>query len=295
MLKKGWCFFMNKDEALKIYEDKMSFRNLSKKTIKMYKFYLMKYFEFIGKEDISTLTIDDAVNYVVTLKNSGNFTPQSLNVIISTIRCFNEMILDINVSRARFPFIRCKQKDIETFTDEEVQMLLNHADLRLKLMIFLGVDCGLRVSEVVNLKVSDIKSKENIILVRESKRGKTRKVKLSAQCLNLLRTYWLTYRPTDYFFPSPHKRKAGQPISQNHINYLFGNLLKKLNMDTNKFCFHSLRHTYASNMLEDECNIFLLKKMLGHASFASTARYIHHTSKDIKGSFSPSDKRGYVL
>ena len=77
---------MNKDEALTLYEDKMSFRNLSPKTIKMYKFYLSKYFDDIGKDDISSLTIDDAIRYVADLRNSGKFEPQSLNIIISTIK-----------------------------------------------------------------------------------------------------------------------------------------------------------------------------------------------------------------
>lgn len=286
---------MNKDEALKLYEDKMSFRNLSPKTINMYKFYLGKYFDSIGKEDIFTLTIDDAVRYVADLKNSGKFKSQSLNLIISTIRCFNELVLDINVSRSKFPLVKFKQNQISIFSDEEIQLLLNHADLRLKTMIFLGIDCGLRVSEVANLKISDIHSKEGFILIRESKRGKSRKVKLSDQCLHILRQYWKVYRPIDYFFPSPQKNKEGQPIVHQCINHLFRDLLKKVNLSEKNYCFHSLRHTYATHMLEDDCDIFLLKKLLGHDSFSSTARYVHFTSHDIKSSFSPSDKRGYTL
>ena len=286
---------MNKDEALKLYEDKMSFRNLSPKTINMYKFYLGKYFDSIGKEDIFTLTIDNAVRYVADLKNSGKFKSQSLNLIISTIRCFNELVLDINVSRSKFPLVKFKQNQISIFSDEEIQLLLNHADLRLKTMIFLGIDCGLRVSEVANLKISDIHSKEGFILIRESKRGKSRKVKLSDQCLHILRQYWKVYRPIDYFFPSPQKNKEGQPIVHQCINHLFRDLLKKVNLSEKNYCFHSLRHTYATHMLEDDCDIFLLKKLLGHDSFSSTARYVHLTSHDIKSSFSPSDKRGYTL
>lgn len=74
---------MNKDEALSLYRDKMEFRNLSPKTIKMYEFYLRKYFESTGEDDISQLTIEDSINYVADLKKSGKFTPQSLNIIIS--------------------------------------------------------------------------------------------------------------------------------------------------------------------------------------------------------------------
>ena len=162
-------------------------------------------------------------------------------------------------------------------------------------MIFLGIDCGLRVSEVANLKISDIHSKEGFILIRESKRGKSRKVKLSDQCLHILRQYWKVYRPIDYFFPSPQKNKEGQPIVHQCINHLFRDLLKKVNLSEKNYCFHSLRHTYATHMLEDDCDIFLLKKLLGHDSFSSTARYVHLTSHDIKSSFSPSDKRGYTL
>lgn len=287
---------MNKDEALSLYRDKMEFRNLSPKTIKMYEFYLRKYFESTGEDDISQLTIEDSINYVADLKKSGKFTPQSLNIIISTIRCFNEIVLDIYVSRARFPLIRCKLNEPAVFSDDEIQILLSNThDIQFKTMMFLGIDCGLRVSEVVHLKVSDIKSSEGFILVRESKRGKTRKVKLSGQCLQLLRKYWKVYRPKEWLFPSPRSNKEGSPYHAGALNNKFSKYLKELGLNRDGFRFHSLRHTYATRMLEEDCDIFLLKKLLGHSSFASTARYIHVTSRDIRNSFSPSDKRGYTL
>lgn len=284
---------MNKDEALNMYADKMEFRNLSPKTIKMYQFYLEKYFDYFDKP-IEELTIHDSIDYVVNLKKNGKFTPQSLNVIISTIRCFNELVLDIYVSRNKFPKIRYSQEDPSVFTDDEIKRMLDTDNLKMKAMIFLGIDCGLRVSEVANLKISDIYSNENYILIRNSKRNKTRKVKLSSQCLTLLRKYWKVYRPIDYFFPSNRSSKFGLPILPATINIRFRDHLQLKGIEKDNRCFHSLRHTYASNMLDDGCDIFVLKKLLGHSSFSSTARYIRVTSNDIKTSFSPSDKRGYL-
>lgn len=284
---------MNKDEALKIFKDKMEFRNLSPKTMKMYIFYLNKYFDFTDKS-IDQLTIQDSIDFVVSLKKSGDFTPQSLNVIISMIRCFNELVLDIFVSRAKFPKIRYNHQDPSIFSDEEIKTMLDTDNLKMKTMIFLGIDCGLRVSEVANLRISDIHSKENFILIRESKRSKTRKVKLSSQCLSLLRQYWKVFRPDDYFFPSNRSSKCGLPIVPCTINEMFRAHLQSVGIEKGNRCFHSLRHSYATNMLEDDCDIFVLKKLLGHSSFSSTARYINVTSKDIKSSFSPSDKRGYL-
>ena len=174
---------MNKDEALSLYRDRMEFRNLSPKTIKMYEFYLTKYFEAIGKEDISTLTIQDAIDYTTALKKSNRYSSQCLNVIIATIRCFNELVLDIYVSRTKFPLVRFPQKEPAIFTDEEIQILLSNTnDIQFKTMMFLGIDCGLRVSEVIHLKVSDINSKEGFIIIRESKRKKTRKVMCWKTC-----------------------------------------------------------------------------------------------------------------
>lgn len=274
----------------------MEFRNLSPKTIKMYEFYLSKYFDAVGKDDISTLTIQDAIDYTVALKKSNRYSPQCLNLIIATIRCFNELVLDIYVSRAKFPLVRYAQKEPAIFYDEEIQLLLSSTnDLQFKTMIFLGIDCGLRVSEVIRLKVSDINSKEGFILISESKRCKTRKVKLSNQCLQLLRQYWRVYRPNDWLFPSPHSDKEGNPYNACALNNKFSKYLKDLGLNRDNFHFHSLRHTYATHMLEDDCDVFVLKKLMGHKSFASTARYIHVTSKDIQNSFSPSDKRGYAL
>lgn len=107
-------------------------------------------------------------------------------------------------------------------------MLLDTKDVRLRTFLLLGLDAGLRVGEVARLKVSDIDSKNMLLSIRNSKRGKSRKVPLSNALLNALRKYWIVYRPdkNGYLFPAGHSCSKNPYINQNYINMLFKTTLK---------------------------------------------------------------------
>ena len=114
-------------------------------------------------------------------------------------------------------------------------------------------------------------------------------VKLSQACLDALRKYWLLYKPDDYFFPG---KKENRHIATATVNDWFNQYIKKFSFYNKSIHYHSLRHTFATNMLENGCDIFLLKKLLGHDSLQSTARYIHMQVSDIESAFSLSDVWG---
>lgn len=280
---------MLKDDALIEFQSLMEFRNLSPVTVKMYSFYVEKFIDFSQKSDIHDISIQDARDYILSLKHDG-LEPQSLNVIMCGIRYFFETVLDSDVPRRKLPNIRYTQKDPLLFSKEQIACLLDSAvDLRVRTILLLGIDCGFRSKEIVNLKVSDIHSDNMTISIHNSKRNKSRTVKLSQLCLDTLRAYWKVYRPSDYFFVG---RDGSSPANVNFVHYHFKAYLKQFSFYSDDFHFHSLRHTFATNMLENGCDIFLLKKLLGHSSFSSTARYIHMTTSDIQNCFSLSDKWG---
>lgn len=280
---------MYKDDLISKFQTNMEYRNLSSHTLKMYSYYVSLFLNYVQTKDYHDYNLQDALNFVVYMKNEHNYEPQSLNVVICAIRYFFDVVLDKPLLRRQFPNIKYTEKDIFIFSINQIKQLLNTNDIRMKVFILLGFDCGLRVSEVVKLRVSNIDSDNMLLHIKNSKRNKSRSVTLSVACLKALRQYYITYdRPSDYLFPGT-KQPHMHPVT---LNNMFNSYLKKFDFYTKEIHFHSLRHTFATMTLSSGENIFLLKKLLGHASFSSTVRYIKYNKQDIKSVIPLSQKFG---
>lgn len=270
---------MHKDEALQKFEYMMEYRNLSPKTIHMYSWFLSTFFDFCSCDDVSTLTHSHARQFIVCLKST--YAPQSLNSVISAIRYFFDVVLETPLSRRQFPNILYAQKEILIFSNNQILALLSTEDVRLRAFILLGLDAGLRVGEVARLKISDIDSKSPMktLHIQSSKRNKSRIVPLSDVLHKALQEYWKVYRPdpSGYLFVGKSSH-----INQNYINNLFKKYLRNFDFYSDEIRFHNLRDTYATLMIRNGCNIFTLKKLLGHNSFSSTARYIKCDTSDLE-------------
>ena len=247
----------------------------------MYQWYLSKMFDFYQLEDVSNLDVKTVQNYVVYLKRT--YSPSSLNTVISAIRYFFDVVLETPLSRRQFPNILYDPVEINVFTDEQIHLLLDTNDVRLRVFLLLGLDAGFRVGEVARLRVKDIDSNNMLLSIHKSKRGKSRKVPLSNALLNALRKYWIVYRPdkNGYLFPSVRLNSKTPYINQNYINNIFKEHIKQFDFYIPSMRFHNLRDTYATLMLKNGCNIFTLKKLLGHSSFSSTSRYIKYEISDL--------------
>lgn len=272
---------MNKDEALNKFAFMMEYRNLAEKTIYQYSYYLSKMFDFYQLEDVSNLDVKTVQNYVVYLKRT--YSPSSLNAVISAIRYFFDVVLEIPLSRRQFPNILYDPVEINIFTDEQIHLLLDTNDVRLRVFLLLGLDAGFRVGEVARLRVKDIDSKNMLLSIHKSKRGKSRKVPLSDALLKALREYWIVYKPdkNGFLFPSIHSDAKSLHLNQNYINNIFKVHIKQFYFYSPCLRFHNLRDTYAILMLKNGCDIFTLKKLLGHSSFSSTSRYIKYDDSDL--------------
>lgn len=277
---------MTKDDALLLFRNNLEFRNLSPNTVRMYSWYVSVFLDRYPLINPGSLSLVEAQEHVLFLKNEIGYKPSSLNCVICALRYFFDVVLNISFSRRQFPNIIYDQRDFFIFSDDQIIDLISHADCRLRSWIFLGFDCGLRASEVCALRISDIDSKNMVIHIRNSKRHKSRTVKLSAACLGALRDYWRVYRSDDYLYPG----RKNPSVNVASVHRDFHILLSSLYMDSPEIHFHCLRHTFATRMLESGCDIFLLKKLMGHSNLASTAVYIHKIDKDVKESFSLSDR-----
>jgi site-specific recombinase XerD len=144
---------------------------------------------------------------------------------------------------------------------------------------------GLRLSEVARLRVEDIDSACMVIHVRQGKAHKDRDVMLSPRLLAVLREYWATYRPRPYLFPG---RQPDRPVSPRTVQMVCERALAASGLSKHVH-MHTLRHSFATHLLESGTDLRTIQVLLGHHSFSTTARYLHITTAALKSTRSPFD------
>jgi integrase/recombinase XerD len=162
---------------------------------------------------------------------------------------------------------------------DEVLRLLNAAKPgRDRLLLQIAYGCGLRLSELAHLRVGDIDSGRMAIHVRQGKGGKDRLVPLSQRLLEELRGYWRSFRPRTWLFPG---RKPERPITVSNVQRRFGWALRQIGL-TKRCSMHTLRHSYATHLLEAGVDLMTLQRLLGHTSLQTTARYLHVSMRQMQ-------------
>jgi site-specific recombinase XerD len=155
---------------------------------------------------------------------------------------------------------------------QEVLRLIDAAQTpRDRLFLQLAYGCGLRLSELVHLQVRDIDSARMVMHVRHGKGAKDRLVPLSQRLLQELRASWRQYRPSTWLFPGA---KPGEPLCGSNRQRRFGRLVQRVGL-TKHCSLHTLRHSYATHLLEAGVDLLTLKMLLGHRTLETTARYLH--------------------
>jgi site-specific recombinase XerD len=162
---------------------------------------------------------------------------------------------------------------------QEVLQLLNTASPgRQRLYLQVAYGCGLRLSELIHLQVHDIDSSRMVLHVRHGKGAKDRLVPLSARLLQELRAYWQECRPRTWLFPG---FKPDRPITGANVQRRFSRVLKKSSLS--KHCsMHTLRHSYATHLLEAGVDLVTLKALMGHTRLETTAHYLHLSTQRLQ-------------
>lgn len=144
---------------------------------------------------------------------------------------------------------------------------------------------GLRVSEVVSLRLSDIDSQRMVIRIEQGKGRKDRYVMLSQNLLDLLRAYWKVARPTYWLFPG---HPSSRPINQRGISHICVKATRAAGL-TKRVTVRALRHCFATHLLEAGANIRVIQILLGHRSLRTTSRYTHVSTETLRSVVSPLD------
>jgi len=251
-------------KVLEIFENKLRYKNYSQNTIKVYKQTLLQYLKEINCKDPYRISTKEIVDYL----ESKTFTSISQqNQFIGCLKLFAKHILnkkDVHLSKIERPK---SEKKLPQVIDKEflLERISKIENLKHKAIITLAYSTGMRVSEVCNLKITDIDSKRMLIHVRNGKGRKDRFVPLSSTVLNLLRQYYLKYKPKEYLFNGQfdlqYSHKSCNEIVKNYVG--------------KDYHFHLLRHSQATALLESGTDLRIIQKVLGHSNVKTTEVYTH--------------------
>ena len=270
---------MTPNESLDRFHRQLNARHLSITTHSNYHLWVSRFFEYCRPDDVSELTIDDAQDFLLNLSENYDYADRTYNVAVDAIRSFFELVLHIHGSGKEFlkRKVSVVQKNPIT-PDQALTLLESCQDPMLKAAIALGFGCGMRIEEIVTLKVVNIHKGSRFITIENSKGNKTRTVKYSLSAMEILQNYCrirgITSASKDsYIFPS--EKKSGDHMSCSVLSYTFRNYLQTISFYLPDQTFHGLRHAFATSLANRNVPLPVIQKLMGHQSAATTAFYIH--------------------
>jgi integrase/recombinase XerD len=274
------------DEAMsplrrRMIED-MTIRKFAPKTQHDYVQRVKNFAAFLGRSP-DTATFDDVRRYQLHLATSG-VGVASLNQTVSTLRFFFRVTLRRHDIVQHTHFIREPRKLPVVLSPDEVARLLDAAPgLKYKAALSVAYGAGLRANEVISLKVGDIDSKRMLIRVEQGKGRKDRYVMLSPHLLNLLRAWWKAARPQGWLFPG---HDPAQPMTTRQLNRACHAAAQMAEINK-RVSLHTLRHSFATHLLEQNIDVRVIQVLLGHAKLDTTALYTRVATKTISEIMSP--------
>ena len=266
------------------YNRLLRLKNYSSGTISTYNYCFEKFLDHFKSKNISELTKDQITEFLYIESQKG-LSYGYQNQIINAIKFYYEKVLGRKKEFYDIPRAKRPHKLPVVFSEEEIVILLGQVkNLKHKCILYLIYSGGLRISEAVKMKISDIDSTRNIIVIRGGKGKKDRTTLLSQKVLELLRQYYKEYRPKEYLFEG----ETGGQYSVKSIQNIFNKALESSGIKKNA-TVHTLRHSFATHLLERGTDLRYIQDLLGHESSKTTEIYTHITKKGKDKIASPLD------
>ena len=262
----------------------MELRGLSPQTLRHYLCHLRQLEKYFDKPAFQ-LSPDELKHYLHYRIKSG-LSYSNINISCNAFKLFFNKVLNYNWSDdviirpkrpKKLPCVLSKD-EILSITDQVV-------NLKHKTILLTTYSSGLRIFETLNLRISDIDSKNMTLRVNLGKGNKDRLTVLSLENLKLLRLYWKLYRPTDLLFPGLIN---GKPMVARNIQYVFQIAKHKVGI-LKPATIHTLRHSFATHLLENKTDLRTIQVLLGHNDISTTALYTHLSTQHISSVRSPLD------
>lgn len=273
---------MKKEEADKYLEKiktELKLRDCSQRTIDSYIFFLRPFLEKI--ENPETTTIDQVKGFLSDLVDK--YSNKSRALAVSSLRFFFKRVVDRPDIFVKLEVPKKEKKLPIVLSTREIIALINAAKFaKSKLIVKLLYSSGLRVSELVNLRPEDLDLEDNIGWVRKGKGGKDRMFKIAGSLSKQVKKYIEKNQDNKYLF------SKNKPLTTRNIQILIKKMAEGAKINK-KVTPHTLRHSFATHLLESGENLFVIQQLLGHENLETTRIYTHISQDQIKNVKSPLD------
>lgn len=271
------------------YLEKLFLLNYSLTTIRTYHSLLLRFLnghKKDGLDKINAFSVDEINHYHRKMVQAGTYSYSFVNQSINAVKFYYHRILGrhtLDLSQVERPGKADRLPSV--LSRQEVQKILAATqNVKHRCLLQLMYAGGLRIGEVINLKLSDVQSDRNLLLIRGGKGQKDRTTLLSQKLLESLRAYYKAYRPKVWLFEGQH----GGQYTTDSIRNVFRDCVQKAGVQQ-KVTPHTLRHSFATHLLEQGTSLRYIQALLGHKSSKTTEIYTHITSHGLENIVSPLD------
>jgi len=282
LIKKGYIYLM---QSIKDFVKILVLKRYSENTINSYQSHLkLTKFHFEGK-NLQEIKDNELFEFIYHLVNVKKISSSYQRQIVGALRLFYKEVHNRSIPFEYLKIQRHEQKLPVVLSKEEVRRIIDCIEnLKHKAIISLLYGSGLRIGELLKLKKSDIDSDRMLIHVKGGKGKKDRYTILSHKVLSVLRSYYLKFKPKDYLFEG----QKGGKYSSESAGQVFKRSMKKAKVNKHA-TLHTLRHSFATHLLEDGVSIVHIQKLLGHSNIKTTLIYTHIAQDSLFKIKSPLD------
>lgn len=272
--------------AMTAYKHMLLLKAYSAATIKNYMNEFHQLLRLLGNRSINSLGKEQVMSYLLWLLEVRGCSEMKVHTAVNAIKFYYEQVMGRGKEFYDLPRPKKPWKLPAVLAEEEVMSIVSSIkNIKHRAMIMAGYAGGLRVSEIVGLRLNNIDSKRMMIHIQGAKGKKDRMVPLSKKLLEVLRAYWRLYKPKVYLFEGQY----GEAYSKRSVQEILQKAKQEVGIQK-KGSVHMLRHSYATHLMEAGTDIRIIQELLGHNSIKTTMRYTHVSKKELGRIESPLDK-----
>lgn len=274
------------EQQISAFKQWMEHKRYSESTIETYTKAIEIFLRFVTPKKTAEITNEDMVRFVHLYMIPRKLSLSYQNQAVNAARLFFKTIVGSKIVTEQIERPRREHKLPNVLSKEEVLQILNVcSNQKHKTMLSLIYACGLRRSELLNLKPDHINSQRHLLIIKNAKGKKDRVIPISDKVIEILRAYYKVYKPQTWLFEGAEK---GNPYSEESLSQVLKHAVSKANI-TKPVTLHWLRHSYATHLLEAGTDLRYIQELLGHKSSKTTEIYTHVTEKSLKNIQSPFD------
>jgi integrase/recombinase XerD len=275
--------------ALEKFIQQLHLKAYSPATIKTYCNEFMQLLQLLKNKAAHTLTAEDLKRYMVYIMQKEKLSENTAHSRLNAIKFYFEKVLGREKFFWEIPRPKKQIQNPNFFNQDEITQILKQTNnIKHKTMLMLAYSTGMRISEVINLKVWQIDSKRMQIKIEQAKGKKDRMTPLSPVLLVMLREYFIAYKPlkTGYLF---FGQLPTEPYSTRSLQLVLQAAKQRAGI-LKPGSVHALRHSFATHLLDKGTDVTMIMKLLGHNDIKTTLRYLHVTNRDVLQIISPLDQ-----